>query len=232
MGFFGGGGAGITYGDFVGATTSTAGTAGLVPAPAAGKNTRALFSDASFGEVPLLPQFKTANTNRICSWLADSGASFAPAIKVRYFSLIYIPADGSIDTLLAATGTGPSPAFNINIAFWDCGEDGRPSTYLSGVNITSGTSGFTTISGAISSLAVKRGFYWMSTTSDATGSTNSQRGLLNRFFAKNFLGAAGGLDGSAASLQYTCSGNYDQTTHETFTQVNSGNSPLTGVEYV
>ena len=230
MGFFGGGGA--TPVNMVGASTGTAGTAGYVPAPAAGKNTRALFSDASFGEIPLLPQFKTANTNRICSWLADSGASFTPTIKVRYFSLIYIPSDGSIDTLLAATGTAPSPAFNINIAFWDCAENGNPSTYLSGVNISSGTTGFATISGAISSLAVKRGFYWMSTTSDVTGSANSQRGLANKFFGKNFLGSGAGIDGASNSLQYTCSGNYDQTTHETFTQTSAGNSPLTGVEYV
>jgi len=64
MGFFGGGGGGTTYSDFVGASTGTAGTAGLVPAPALGKNTRYLSSNATFGELPLLPQYKNTTAAR------------------------------------------------------------------------------------------------------------------------------------------------------------------------
>jgi hypothetical protein len=46
MGFFGGGGSAAS--NMVGATSSAAGTAGLVPAPAAGDNEKFLFGDATF----------------------------------------------------------------------------------------------------------------------------------------------------------------------------------------
>ena len=56
MGFFGGGGA--TVSNMVGATSSTAGTAGLVPAPAAGKQNSVLMGDATFlnlDDIKMLP---------------------------------------------------------------------------------------------------------------------------------------------------------------------------------
>ena len=215
----------------VGATSSVAGTAGLVPAPAAGKNTRALFSDASFGEIPLLPTYKTANTNNIGTWFSvPGGASYAPTIKVRYFSLIYCPKDGEIDTLVSQTGTAPSPAFNVNLAIWECGEDGLPSTYIAGVNVSSGTSGFTNFSGSISSTTIKRGFYWGSITADATGSANSLRRTNNEFVLKGFLGNAAGLDSVGNNLNYTTT-NYDQITHQSFVLSSAGVIPFFGFQY-
>ena len=57
MGFFGGGG-GAAPADMVGATSSVAGTAGLVPAPAAGKQSSVLMGDALFlnlDDIKMLP---------------------------------------------------------------------------------------------------------------------------------------------------------------------------------
>ena len=56
MGFFGGGGASAS--NMVGATSSTAGTAGLVPAPAAGEQNSVLMGDATFlnlDDIQMLP---------------------------------------------------------------------------------------------------------------------------------------------------------------------------------
>lgn len=229
MPFFGGGG-GTTPVNMVGASTGTAGTAGYVPAPAAGKNTRALFSDGSFGELPLLPQYKTANTNNIPTWLADSGTGYTPTIKVRYFSLVYCPADGAINTLVSQTSTAPSPAFNVNLAIWDCGEDGLPSTYIAGANVSSGTLGFSNFSASISSTTIKRGFYWGSVTTDATGSSNALRRVSAPNVYKSFLGG-GNLDGNINNLNYTTT-TYDQITHAaSFTLAIAGPIPLFGFRY-
>ena len=57
MPFFGGGG-GAAVSNMVGATSSTAGTAGLVPAPAAGKQNSVLMGDATFlnlDDIKMLP---------------------------------------------------------------------------------------------------------------------------------------------------------------------------------
>ena len=91
MGFFGGGG-GTTYSNFTGSSTSVAGASGLVPAPAAGKNTRYLASDATFGEIPWLPQYKNTAANYRILTLAQASAQGATGTaKLRIFSLIFIP---------------------------------------------------------------------------------------------------------------------------------------------
>ena len=219
--------------NFVGASTSTAGTAGVVPAPAAGKNTRALFSDASFGEVPLLPQYKnTAAGAFIRSWSpAINGTSFTPTIKVRYFSLIYVPADGNIDLIGAFTGSAPSPAFNVHIAMWQSGEDGRPSTLVTDGTMSSGTSGFSSLNIAVSpSVSVSKGFYYMSLTSDATGSANSIRAISQIGVGGNFIGASQ-ADGSGFNFSYTCGTSYNQQNHETFV-ASLTNTPACSFQYV
>ena len=125
MGFFGGGG-GTTPVNMVGANTTTAGTAGYVPAPAAGKNTRYLSADASFGELPLLPQYKNTTASRYVGSTVESyiNNAAAPTIKVRYFHLIYVPTDGQVDVLGFRTSSAPSPAFNVHLALWNVNEDG------------------------------------------------------------------------------------------------------------
>ena len=90
MGFFGGGGASVA--NMVGATSSVAGTAGLVPQPAAGKQGDALFGDATFkktwaavssvraGKILGTSPFQVSSLNT--SWTVDY-AYYIPIIVPR-----------------------------------------------------------------------------------------------------------------------------------------------------
>ena len=229
MGFFGGGGSAAS--DMVGATTSTAGTAGLVPAPAAGKNTRALMSDASFGESVLVPQNKPANTLIIKAYShAQSQNSGQFSSNKRVFMPIFVPADGNIAKLCCRTGAGTySVAINFNLAFWECGEDGKPSTYMNGANITSGTTSGASLEATISSTAVKRGFYYISLTPDASIPSNGLTVNNSYSFGSLFAGIGSVNDiGVIFSYTYTT---YDQTTHNAFEVGVVASFPALGFKY-
>jgi hypothetical protein len=234
MGFFGGGGGAAS--NMVGATSSVAGTAGLVPAPAAGKNTRALFSDASFGELPLLPAYKnTTASHWIGPYLPSrSDASAAPTAKVRVFIPVFVPSDGNIDALGCITGNAPSTAYNIHLALWECAEDGTPSTYVTGGTASSGTAGSTVISISVSSTPVKRGFYYASFTPDANVTGNLRSTARSSYLILgSFLGSSAGpvgQTGAPNNWTYTAT-TYNQTTHETLTL--AGGDPVNiGFQYV
>jgi hypothetical protein len=240
MGFFGGGG-GTTPVNMVGASTGTAGTAGYVPAPAAGKNTRYLSSDASFGELPLLPQYKnTAANNWISIYTPSQGTgSGALTTKVRGFYLLYVPSDGNIDTLGFRVAVAPTvTAFNLHVAIWEMNEDGTVGSYVIGGNGSSGLANNTIISISIASTAVKRGFYWISGTSDISTSpatiqmgSSTTGGIYYSFIGSTAISQVGGL----FIPNYTAT-TYNQTTHETFlysTASGWGNqTPALGFQYV
>ena len=217
MGFFGGGG-GTTPVNMVGASTGTAGTAGYVPAPAAGKNTRYLSSDASFGEVPLYPQFKAANTNWIAGVISGCGQAYGstnPATRRRQFGLGFLSADGNIATLGYRLVTAPAASINIHVALWDVNEDGTVGAYIIGGVGASGTTGNTDISVSVTSTPMKRGFYYYSLTQETSGGsirgyTPSEGGLTSGFIGRG-AGAA-----NAANHPYYVATTYDQTTHGTF----------------
>jgi hypothetical protein len=241
MGFFGGGGGGTTYSDFVGASTGTAGTAGLVPAPALGKNTRYLSSNATFGELPLLPQYKNTAANNWISIYTPSQSTGSGGLttKVRGFFLLYVPSDGNIDTLGFRVTTAPiSTAFNLHIALWEVNEDGTVGSYVIGGTGSSGLSNSTIISISISSTPVKRGFYWISGTSDITTSpatiqmgAPSTTGIYYSFIGSTAFSQVGGL----FIPNYTAT-TYNQTTHETFSYSNASGwgsqTPSLGFQYV
>jgi hypothetical protein len=233
MPFFGGGGGGATVANMVGATSSTAGTAGLVPAPAAGKNTRALFSDASFGEVPLLPQYKNTVANRyIRNWTTTANTGYTPSASLRLFGLIYCMVDGEIDILATATSAGPTSAVNVHIALWDNSQAGEPSTYLCGGTVSSGTSGNANLTVTISpAQSVKRGFYWISVTPESNMSSGALARTSADYYALNLSGSST-LAGTPSSLNfnYTCLTSYTQTTHETFAL--GSNLPTVGFQWV
>lgn len=218
----------------VGATSSVAGTAGLVPAPAAGKNTRALFSDASFGEIPLLPQYKNTVANRYYRNFNYDGFSltgYTGSASLRIFSLIFVPANGDIDILATITSSAPSSNVNIHIGMWEASEAGEPSTLVCSGTASSGTSGTTNITTSISpSVSVNRGFYWMSITPEA----NTSSGALGRNNAgamyNNIIGASG-INNQATTFSYTCGSSYNQTTHETFL-LTATNFPAVAFQYV
>lgn len=239
MGFFGGGGA--TTVNMVGASTGTAGTAGYVPAPAAGKNTRYLSADASFGEVPMLPQYKNTAANNWISIYTPSQAQGSGALsaRVRGFFLLYVPSDGNIDTLGFRVATAPIvTAFNLHIALWEVNEDGTVGSYVIGGNGSSGLTNSTIISISIASTAVKRGFYWISGTSDIATSpatitmgAASTTGLYYSFIGSTAFSQQQGL----FIPNYTAT-TYNQTTHETFAYSTAGGwgnqTPAIGFQYV
>lgn len=217
-GFFGGGG--TTPVNMVGASTGTAGTAGYVPAPDAGKNTRYLSSDGTFGELPLLPKYKNTASARYVTMVFDgyiAGAS-APTINVRYFALIYVPSDGQVDVLSFRTNTGPTSAINVHLALWQVNEDGTVGSYVIGGTGSSGTTGNTNINISVTATNVVRGYYWISFTCDATPSASGIATVATQSMAfyQRFLGSTS-LPGSSQVIWfYTCLTSYSQTTHETF----------------
>jgi hypothetical protein len=220
MPFFGGGGSAAS--NMVGATSSTAGTAGLVPAPAAGKNTRALFSDASFGEIPLLPKYKNTSANIWINVFSPGGGSGSTGLsaKVRAFYLIYVPSDGNIDTLGYRVTIAPTvTAFNLHVALWEMNENGTVGSYVIGGTGSSGLANSTRISISIASTPIKQGFYWISGTSDIatspatiTVSAAAAGSPYLSFLGGNFTGEGGG---NWVTWNYTAT-TYNQTTHETF----------------
>lgn len=218
-GFFSGGG-GTTPVVMTGSSTSVAGVAGYVPAPSVGKNTRYLSADASFGELPLLPQYKNVTAARYITQVVDgftSGAS-NPTINVRYFHLIYVPADGQVDVLAFRTGSAPAVAFNVHLALWQVNEDGTVGSYVIGGNGSSGTAGSTNINISVTATNVVRGYYWMSFTSDTTTSGNliATAATQSICFYNRFLGGTSVSQQNHVIWNYTCLTSYNQTTHETF----------------
>ena len=224
MAFFGGGGASVA--NMVGATSSVAGTAGLVPAPAAGKNTRALFSDASFGELPLYPKFKATSSTWLKPVIFAFGAqgtagSQAPAAKRRQFGLGFFPDDGNIGTLGCRLVVAPASSLNIHLALWDCSEGGVPTTLIVDGTASSGTTGNTDISISVTSTPVKRGYYFYSFTQETAGGSFNGINLTGATVGAGIYGGAGGVTGTAQSPYYTAT-TYNQTTHETFLYDASG----------
>jgi len=203
----------------VGASTSVTGTSGLVPAPDLGKNTRYLSSNATFGELPLLPQYKNTTAARYIVQVLDGAATAAaaPTIKVRYFTLMYVPSDGQVDVLSFRTSSAPSPAFNVHLALWQVNEDGTVGSYVIGGTGSSGTTASANIDISVTATNVVRGFYWMSFTSDATGSATAIATIPTQSLSYylRFLGATSVAPQTQVMWYYTAT-TYNQTTHETF----------------
>lgn len=226
-------------GPFTGATTTAAGTSGLVPAPESGLPTRILHADASFSNPAIFPTFKNTNDKVIGSFiLAGSGTTAIQNLTIssartRLFALIYAPSDGNIDTLLTRTGNAPSPAFNVHVALWKVGSDGLPSDYIIGTNFTSGTSATTDISGSVSSTAIKRGFLYISVTPDAitnSGALTALNSITGNIFYRNIFGSDN-LSSTQPITPYYIATTYNQTTHETFLYANT-TAPNAGFYYV
>ena len=216
MGFFG------PPPPFTGASTTDAGASGLVPAPSAGKNTRGLFSNSSFSEVPLYPQYKNTANNLIGTYVFAGGTTGVPTpislnARVRNFGLIYSPSDGNIDTLLFRVNTGPAVAVNVHVAIWEVAENGEPSSYVIGGTASSGTTSSVDVSFSITSTPIKRGFYYISQTPDANTSSvlTSLNGINTNIYLRNFIGSSSLGNTQPLNFGYTAT-TYNQTTHETF----------------
>ena len=220
---------------FIGATTSVSGSAGVVPAPSAGKNTRALFSNAGFAEIPWLPQYRNTTSGHYIM-TANIGASVAGATlgtaRERRFNLIYVPSDGSIDVLGFRTSTAPTSSVNCHVAIWQVAEDGTPSTFVCGGTAACGTAGTTTITVSISpAVSISRGFYYMSFTPESALSSTSILcvSASDNAIQSSFIGVSD-ISLGALSFTYTAT-TYNQTTHGTF-GLSAVAVPRMGFQYV
>ena len=157
MPFFGGGAAPA---NMVGATSSAAGTAGLVPAPAAGDQRKFLRGDSTFSDPVSLPETRLPPSGNYfgfpsAGYLSETGISQATALN---FSPIFVPI-GDTYTIIAihnlstnASGTARLGLYNFDTS------NARPSTLI----VDAGTVSLTTagIKEATISVTLNRGLYY------------------------------------------------------------------------
>ena len=173
MGFFGGGGGGTTPVNMVGASSGTAGTAGYVPAPAAGQDRHVLAGNATF--IPNVPLVRpTSASGRLIGCIganARANQNYGSAQSNTIFSPIFLTSGTltAIGLTFFSQNTG-----NVRYGIYDSSTDSLPTTL-----ITSGTAA--TISTAAANAAVvvsglssvlAGGLYWIALQQDTNNSVN------------------------------------------------------------
>jgi len=174
MGFFGGG---ASASNMVGATSSAAGTAGLVPAPAAGDQTAFLSGSGSFliPAVPILSK-DSAQTQDVgsvggssvvfwgCPFLSGGSGAGATALK-PLFCPIYIPKTDTYTRIAATVNTGSAGTL-FSLALYSLDEaTGLPENLVTNVNSLSSASA-ATVEGTISQ-SLNQGWYWAAILTDS-----------------------------------------------------------------
>ena len=123
MGFFGGGG-GTTVSNMVGATSSTTGTAGLVPAPAAGQELFSLRGDATFAN-STYRQLDFTNATQKGYFILPLSAFIsgaAPTANLLYLLPVYLPSY-TYTTIRAPRHSGTSgSATTIRMGLYNCNQ--------------------------------------------------------------------------------------------------------------
>lgn len=123
MGFFGGGGAAAS--NMVGATSSAAGTAGLVPAPAAGSEYAYLRGDATFKNPLIQQSFINTTQEGYCSQPLGLylGGSITPANDILYLTPhIVIPATYTKIFIRRSGGTSGA-SMKVRMGIYECDFD-------------------------------------------------------------------------------------------------------------
>jgi len=174
MPFFGGGGASAS--NMVGATASVAGTAGLVPAPAAGDEEKCLTGAATF-HVPNLPIVKTQTTRGATTsrWIlppfAQDGAAGSGGGADYEFcgGYVYVPYTGSF-----YFATSPAALYTTNTktswALYNLASDGLPGTLATTLGELDVGGGANSLSESASTVSLTKG--WYCCVSRANGSFN------------------------------------------------------------
>lgn len=160
MGFFGGGGAAAS--NMVGATSSAAGTAGLVPAPAAGQEHLMLKGGASFGWV-WPPSTDFANTEYHGIYNTNIGGVSAGSLLSTklYLSIILISGEKSFNRI--GFRFGSAAGCDARIGLYECSTTNfRPSSLIVASGALSGTTN-TNVEFTISpSITLKNKIYFAS----------------------------------------------------------------------
>ena len=162
MGFFGGGG-GAAASNMVGATSSTAGTAGLVPAPAAGSEYAYLRGDATFKNPLIQSSFINTTQEGYCSCPYGLGqqGSAVPADNTLYLvPHIVIPA--TYTKIIARRGSGTSGAsMKIRLGIYECNFDKLcPTTLIAETADTSMANSASDVTVTISQ-TLNKGIYFL-----------------------------------------------------------------------
>jgi len=163
MGFFGGGGGGTTPVNMVGASTGTAGTAGYVPAPAAGEQNAVLGGQGTF--LPAVVRPKLASDRYYAPIPVSSNAAATLSINMNtraYITLpIYLPAI-TVANLRLRHNANAGANGTMYVALYDSNSDGLPNAPIITTSHT-----FTTTQGGITktmaispTLAIKAGIYY------------------------------------------------------------------------
>jgi hypothetical protein len=190
MGFFGGGG-GAAASNMVGATSSAAGTAGLVPAPAAGEQNGFLMGQGIFGPAVFRPNLSTYSRfygpmGGAGSNAADANTTAANVGTRAELNPIILP-NGSVSKLgvfvssSTANGTG-------YLALYNSDSSGNPANL-----ITSGSFSYTSTDSSVTktvsispSVSIKAGLYYTahhaSISSGPTVRKTTRGNFLNSFY--------------------------------------------------
>ena len=172
MGFFGGGG-GTTPVNMVGATSSAAGAAGLVPAPAAGEERHFLSGGATF--LPNIPLVRpTSASGRLIGCIGANtrtNENYANAVVNTIFSPIFLPSGTltAIGLTFFSQNTG-----NVRYGIYDSATDNLPTTLLASGTATTSSAAAANAAVVVSSLSasLKGGLYWMALQQDTNNSVN------------------------------------------------------------
>ena len=171
MPFFGGGGASAS--NMVGATSSVSGTAGLVPAPAAGDQNKALLGSAIF-KFPceeLLPNgVQSGGVLGILGGTRNwSGGGGSVAANTAFAQAIWVPTQITVSSLrfrLNASSTS-----NIRGGVYAPRSDGMPGSLQTAefgpTNLTGVSTGLVGLTSA-STVTIQRGLYWAVLLHDGT----------------------------------------------------------------
>lgn len=161
MGFFGGGGA--TPVNMVGASSGTAGTAGYVPAPAAGSEYAYLRGDATFKNPLIQSSFINTTQEGYCSCPYGLGqqGGVVPADNTLYLvPHIVIPA--TYTKIIARRGSGTAGAsMKIRLGIYECDFDKLcPTTLIAETADTSMANSVSDVTVTISQ-TLNKGIYFL-----------------------------------------------------------------------
>lgn len=194
MGFFGGGG-GTTPVNMGGATSSAAGTAGYVPAPAAGQEGLFLRGDATFANpiVQKQPDFVNATQKGYyITPLAGFLSGDTPTANLIYLTPVYLPAYTYTSVQAIRSGGTTGAATTIRMGLYNCNpKTFEPTTLVFNTAETNYFSSSSNIAITISQ-TISAGFYWAAVVlANLTGSTltliSCQRSQNQTFSAFNTL---------------------------------------------
>jgi len=163
MGFFGGGGGGTTPVNMVGASSGTAGTAGYVPAPAAGNEYAYLRGDATFKNPLIQSSFINTTQETYSSQLYGLflGGSLAPADNILYLvPSIVIPATYTKIFIRRSAGTAGA-SMKVRMGIYECDFDKLcPTTLIAETADTSMASTSSDVTITISQ-SLTKGIYFL-----------------------------------------------------------------------